>query len=555
MRKPPLLVCTALTVVVATALALSAAASAETYRAGQSYQGGSIVEFEGQRYRAKWYANGDQSPAALASAAHAWDTPWERVDAPASQPTPPASRAPTPTATAAGDSYDPGRAYPAACVVAYGGERYRSKWYANPGQSPAEVATAANPWDTPWERVDASVALGCADGSGPGTEPNPGTQPPGEHRIARSQLQAREAQLTDSPLMREVKRSIRTLANAEVEQVQAGRAANPENVRRVESILDAQRFEHVFATRNAAYTYRGFLQAIAKFPAICARYDDGRDSEAICRKTLATMIAHFGQETGGHDASSPIAEWRPALVHVREMGWSESMRNGYNGECNPATWQGQAWPCGKFADGQFKSYFGRGAKQLSYNYNYGPFSEAMFGDVRVLLDRPELVADTWLNFASATFFFSYPQPPKPSMLHVIDGTWTPNARDIGNGLTSGFGVTTQIINGGVECGGSGEVQQSLNRIAYYRQAAAYLEVPVPGNETLGCKGMKQFDEQGAGALPIYWERDDSWVAANPGGLSYACKLVGYQTAHTAFRGGDYERCVTANFKNVVVTAD
>ncbi len=51
-------------------------------------------------------------------------------------------------------------------------------------------------------------------------------------------------------------------------------------------------------------------------------------------------------------------------------------------------------PCGKDKDGDFLSYFGRGAKQLSYNYNYGPFSEAMYGDVRTLLDKPELVADT-----------------------------------------------------------------------------------------------------------------------------------------------------------------
>ncbi|XSZ47856.1 chitinase [Francisella noatunensis] len=112
-------------------------------------------------------------------------------------------------------------------------------------------------------------------------------------------------------------------------------------------------------------------------------------------------------------------------------------------------------------------FFGRGAKQLSYNYNYGPFSQAMFGDVRVLLDNPDMVADTWLNLASAVFFFVYPQPPKPSMLHVIDGTWQPNAADKANNLTPGFGVTTQIINGGVECGGSVEVAQSMNRIDYY----------------------------------------------------------------------------------------
>ena len=50
----------------------------------------------------------------------------------------------------------------------------------------------------------------------------------------------------------------------------------------------------------------------------------------------------------------------------------------------------------------------------------------MFGDGRLLLDFPDFVATTWLNLASATWFYATPQPPKPSMLHVIDGTWVPN---------------------------------------------------------------------------------------------------------------------------------
>ena len=35
----------------------------------------------------------------------------------------------------------------------------------------------------------------------------------------------------------------------------------------------------------------------------------------------------------------------------------------------------------------------------------GAFSRAMFGDSSVLLRDPELVADTWLNFASALWYF------------------------------------------------------------------------------------------------------------------------------------------------------
>jgi chitodextrinase len=415
------------------------------------------------------------------------------------------SRPPLRTAAmpAASDTYDPTQTYVAGCVVIFQSRYFKAKWWANVGESPAAI-DPAQPWLSPWEEI-AETAPGCdGDTGGPGPG---GPDPLDPVEIPLSQLLADEARLTDFPLMQQTLASIRTLPNTQVQAVEPLRAANPENVRRVEALLDAAQFDDLFPMRAPEYTYRGFLQAFAKFPAICASYTDGRDADAICRRTLATMVAHFAQETGGHDAHSPIPEWRQALVHVREMGWSEETPDGYAGECNPATWQGQTWPCGVFESGphagRFKSYFGRGAKQLSYNYNYGPFSDAMFGTVRTLLDQPELVADTWLNLASAAFFYMYPQPPKPSMMHVIDGTWQPNARDLANGLVPGFGVTTQIINGGVECGGSTEHLQSQNRITYYRAAAAHFNVPVPGNEVLGCKGMKQFDEGGAGALPIY----------------------------------------------------
>ncbi|MGS0314427.1 glycoside hydrolase family 19 protein, partial [Escherichia coli] len=138
--------------------------------------------------------------------------------------------------------------------------------------------------------------------------------------------------------------------------------------------------------------------------------------------------------------------------------------------------------------------------------------------------------------------------------HVIDGTWQPNDRDKANGLVSGFGVTIQIINGGVECGGADENAQSLNRIAYYKEFANYLKVPVPADEVLGCKKMKQFDEGGAGALPIYWEQDWGWSADTADGKTYSCQLVGYQTPYTAFKEGDYTKCVQHYF-NVNVVDD
>ena len=106
------------------------------------------------------------------------------------------------------------------------------------------------------------------------------------------------------------------------------------------------------------------------------------------------MFAHFQQETAG-------------------LFYTEEIQKGDYCATSSA-WVTAAYPC---VPG--KQYYGRGAKQLSWNYNYGAFSRAMFGDARVLLERPELVADTWLNFASALWFFVTPQPPKPSMLQVL----------------------------------------------------------------------------------------------------------------------------------------
>ena len=44
---------------------------------------------------------------------------------------------------------------------------------------------------------------------------------------------------------------------------------------------------------------------------------------------------------------------------------------------------------------------------------------------------------------------------------------------------------------------------------------------------------------GAGALPIYWDKDWSYP--------YSCKLVNYQTAHSALVDGEYIDCVEENF--------
>ena len=547
--------------------------AAEPYNPQSHYASGSEVSYKQQIFRAKWWANAGQSPAQVATVQHAWQTPWALTDkTPAAAKKPKAEKpkankpksdkpkvnkpkAEKPKVTARAPQYVAGTRYKGGDIVSNHGALYQCKagvtvawcagaaWAYEPGKGTA--------WQQAWALSD-GTAKPKSTSQTKSTATTKSTAKPkakakGGNTLALSVLQAKERALTSGPLMAKVKNSIRTRPNSIVEGITAGAATNPDNVRRVEKIITSAKWEYLFPRRAKEYTYLNFLKAVAKFPAFCGAYSDGRDASAICRKSLAVMFAHFAQETGGHTKHWAEPEWRQGLHWVREMGWTEQMRGGYNGECNPAVWQGQTWPCGKFENGDFKSYFGRGSKQLSYNYNYGPFSLAMYGTVRTLLDKPELVADTWLNLASAIFFFVYPQPPKPSMLHVIDGTWQPNSTDRASKLTPGFGVTTQIINGGVECGGTVEVAQSKNRISYYRSFAKDLNVPIAATEVLGCRGMKQFAAEGAGALKIYWEQDWSWSKDTSDGRSLACKLVGYQTPFSAFTPGDYVKCVQKHF--------
>jgi len=367
-----------------------------------------------------------------------------------------------------------------------------------------------------------------------------------EHGSVPSEREALEKELyltNQYPLFAKVKETVKTLDTKIVEKVKPNDPNNPENVKRVEFILTEENYEDLFPRRHPSYTYRRLLQAIAKFPAICSYVGREDRSDAICRKTLATMFAHFTQETGNHNPSDKeYDEWRQGLNVVREQGCTDTSPGcGYNDNCEDTDSITKKWACGEDRSGKWKKYYGRGAKQLSYNFNYGQFSQAMFGDRRLLLDYPDFVADTWLNMASATWFYTSPQPPKPSMLHVINGNWVPNQEDKRNGITPGFGATINIINGGLECNTKDgrESNQARNRIEYYKQFAWYLYVDYE-NEELGCAKQQQFSAGGAGALPIYWDKD--WSSP------YSCKLVNYQTAHSSLIQGEYIDCVEENFK-------
>lgn len=332
--------------------------------------------------------------------------------------------------------------------------------------------------------------------------------------------------------LQRIRRSVSTLPNKIVEKISAGRQENPENVLIVESLISPRKWKMLFPIRNQIYTYNSFLKAVGKFPHFCR-------NENVCKSSLAVIFAHFTQETGAHDRSLGYPEWRQGLYYLEEAGCS-NINCGYSSNCPQKSWLTEKWPCGKKDDGGYYSYHGRGAKQISYNYNYGQFSSFMFGNATMLLNKPDMISESWLALASAIWFFLMPQPPKPSMLQVLDGSWRPNQKDLDAGLKKGFGVTTNIINGGVECGKGSELQQSINRQEYFRHFYSELGVDDPSLlENAGCATVKEFGEGGSGSQAIYWEQD--WARR------YYCKLVSYATPYSALVPGDYLGCVETKF--------
>lgn len=452
-----------------------------------------------------------------------------------------ASRTPTRTNTPVGPSATPSggttcwAAWSASKVYLNGdqaseaGQNYQAKWW-NQGDRPSTSTSGA------WSAKGACAAGPTVTPGGPSPTPTSGTG--GVPSLA--QARAREAELTDSDFFRTVKATIRTLDNASVEAVVPGRAANPANVKRVETLVPQSKWNYYFSVAHPSYTYTRFLQAVAKFPAFCGDYSDGRNADLICRRSLATMFAHFTQETGGHSLQQyGIDEWRQGLVYVREIGCSDTTPGcGYNAECSDPVFN-KVWTCGTDSGGAFKKYYGRGAKQLSYNYNYGPFSQVMFsGDQTVLLNDPDRVAESWLNLSSAVFFFVFPQPPKPSMLHVVDGTWVPNSNDTARGLGNDFPTTIQIIN--AECQDSTIKPAAQNRIDYYIEFSTDLGWDYT-QESMSCTSMGRFDSGSSAAYSIYWEKN--WST----GGEYQCQLVSYQTPYSALIEGQYVKCVEANW--------
>lgn len=263
-------------------------------------------------------------------------------------------------------------------------------------------------------------------------------------------------------------------------------SANSHSKTAITNYLNLEKWNELFPNRHGLvirnskkiatdfYSFKAFVTAAGHFPNFLS-------GDVVTQKReLAAFLANIAQETSGGWAEAPGGYFKWGLYFVKEV--EDSTKNKYIDLTKK-----------NYPPVAGKSYLGRGPKQLSWNYNYGQFSEAWFGSKDSLLMHPEWLAqDPVLSFASAIWFWMTPQFPKPSCHDIMTGNWRPTANDLQKGRLPGFGATVNVINGGVECGTGTELEKTAYRYKYYQYFCKYFHVS-PG-ENISCNNQKPFGQ-------------------------------------------------------------
>jgi len=246
------------------------------------------------------------------------------------------------------------------------------------------------------------------------------------------------------------------------------------------SIVSQATFDTMFPHLNdpacsaSGFTYSALSQAIQSFPLFAA---EGTTEERT--REIAAFLGQISHETTGGWPTAPGGPQSWGLCFKEEVGCAPNLCTQY---CDMTSTQ---YPC---APG--KTYHGRGPMQLSWNYNYGPIGELL--DLP-LLAQPELVtSNPVIGWKTALNFWMLPRAPKPSCHDVIIGKWTPSASDLSDGRVAGYGMVTNIINGGIECHISPATAQQVDRVEFYKRYAGLLGLNVRALSNLYCTSMSPY---------------------------------------------------------------
>ncbi len=224
------------------------------------------------------------------------------------------------------------------------------------------------------------------------------------------------------------------------------------------------------AGANTTYTYANFISAASWFPDFV---NEGSVDDQ--KRELAAFLAQTSHETGGGGVTG-------GYCYTKELYCQAN-------DCSSA----YSAPSGIYPSTAGKIYYGRGAIQLSWNYNYGKASEELTGSASTLLNNPEIVATSDWAFKTAIWYWMDNTEARPSPHRLITGLATGDTR--GNS----FAAVTNAINGGLECLGGPNQDKQDYRIAYYEKYVLDLGIslkPASSNLTnsqyLNCSNQPTF---------------------------------------------------------------
>ncbi|BDD09123.1 hypothetical protein FUAX_15550 [Fulvitalea axinellae] len=233
-----------------------------------------------------------------------------------------------------------------------------------------------------------------------------------------------------------------------------------------DSVYDA-RYKVKIRSRNPFYTYSAFIEAASAFPLFC---NEGNVN--VRKRELAAFLANTSHETTGGYPSAPMGPYYYGYYWIREVGCYNEKTKMQN--C-PQYVDTSGVLGKKYPPVPGQQYYGRGPIQLSYNYNYGLCGEDL-GLGKSLLENADQVArDSVLSIKTAIWFWMTAQGNKPSCHDVMVGKWIPTPQDSAAGRLPGFGLTINIINGGVECGYKNSMEAE-DRVGYYSRYLNYYEL-------------------------------------------------------------------------------
>lgn len=234
-------------------------------------------------------------------------------------------------------------------------------------------------------------------------------------------------------------------------------------------------------------TYECMIQATLLYPEF-ANSTDMDDN----KRELAAWFGEMSQETTGGGCNRPTVVNSDGTCSCGPT-WCDSEPDGGCARWGLCFVEESA---GTYCDSGVSSlvypcmpgreYRGRGPKQLSYNYNYGQFSRDFCDDKYTLLDNPGWVASNPILAWSSSIWFWFTggaclqgEKCKPNCHEVFLGLKPKCQADKNAGRQYGLGWVTNVINGGLECGGAGEGPcdyRVYSRVRFYKHFCSILGV-------------------------------------------------------------------------------